>query len=144
MTFSDTTDTILVVGADRDARTFLADNLTADGYEVMEAGSVESARRLLVQSFVDLAVVDRELPDADGLELVPFVREAGAIAARVDADLPLILTSADASALDRVRGLERGCDDYLSTPYAYTELRARVGALLRRRRRLVTASRLRI
>ncbi len=77
MAWSETTDTIMVVGADRDARTFLADNLTADGYEVIEAGSVESARRLLVQSVIDLAIVDRELPDADGLELLRFVREAG-------------------------------------------------------------------
>jgi DNA-binding response OmpR family regulator len=144
MAWSDTTDTILVVGADRDARTFLADNLTADGYEVIEAGSVESARRLFVQSVIDLAIVERELPDADGLELLRFVREAGAVASRVDTDLPFILTSEEASPLDRVRGLERGCDDYLSRPYAYTELRARIGALLRRRRRLVTAARLRI
>jgi DNA-binding response OmpR family regulator len=144
VTSIDTTHTILVVSADREARTFLADNLTADGYEVMEAGSAEGARRLLAQAFVDLAVVDRELPDGDGLELIRFVREAGAVAARVDADLPLVITSADASPLDRVRGLERGCDDYLSRPYAYTELRARVAALLRRRRRLVTTARLRV
>jgi DNA-binding response OmpR family regulator len=144
MAYPETIDTVLIVSADRDARTFLADNLTADGYEVMEAGSVASARRLLVQSFVDLAVVARDLPDGDGLDLLRFVREAGAVVPRVDTDLPLILTSENASPLDRVRGLERGCDDYLSSPFAYTELRARVAALLRRRQRLVTASRLRI
>lgn len=143
MTWSETSETILIVGADRVARTYVADNLTADGYEVMEAGSVASARRLLAQTFVDLAVVDRALPDGDGLDLVRFVRQAGE-ASRVDVDLPMILTSENASSLDRVRGLERGGDDYLSCPCPYPEFRARVGALLRRRRRIVTAARLRV
>jgi DNA-binding response OmpR family regulator len=137
-------DTILLISADRDARTFLASNLTADGYEALEAGSAEGARRLLAQSFVDLMVVDMELPDGDGLELLEFVREAGAGGSRVDPGLPLILTSHNASLLDRVRGLERGCDDYLPRPYAYTELRARIAALLRRRHRLATSSRIRV
>jgi DNA-binding response OmpR family regulator len=135
---------VLIVGAGREQRIFLADNLTADGYAVIEAGSVQGARRLLTQSCVDLAVVDRELPDADGLELLRFVREAGEVAPRVDADLPMILTSEDASLLDRLRGFERGCDDYLSRPYSYTELRARVGAILRRRRHFASGVRLRV
>ena len=140
----DRTDTILVVRADREARTFLASNLTDDGFDVIEASSVQSARRALADAFVDLAVIDRELPDGDGLELLPYVRGAGAAATRVDTDLPLIITSPEASPLDRVRGLERGCDDYVSRPYSYAELRARVTALLRRRRRLSTAARLRV
>ncbi len=83
MTWSENPETILIVGADRVARTYVADNLTADGYEVMEAGSVASARRLLAQTFVDLAVVDRALPDGDGLDLVRFVRQArGGVARR--------------------------------------------------------------
>src|SRR5215469_7035099 len=97
MNRSDSPHTIMLVGADRAARTFLADNLTADGYEVIEAGSVASARRLLEQSFADLAVVDRDLPDADGLELLRWVRESPAVAARVDVDLPVILVAGDVS-----------------------------------------------
>jgi DNA-binding response OmpR family regulator len=137
-------ETILLVSAAREERTFLADNLTADGYSVMEVGSAQGARRVLTQSCVDLAVVDRDLPDVDGMELLRFVRDGDEVAPRVDVDLPLILTSQDASLLDRVRGLERGCDDYLSRPYSYTELRARVGALLRRRRRFVPGARMRV
>ena len=145
MTFTDTPEIVLLVGSDRAARAFLADNLTADGYEVLEAGSVSSARRLLAQTPVDLAVIDRDLPDAGGLELLRFVREAGELAGRVDADLPVILLAETVSALDRIRGFERGCDDYLNrADVSYTELRARIGALLRRRRRVGSVARLRV
>jgi DNA-binding response OmpR family regulator len=93
---------------------------------------------------VDVAVVDRALPDGDGLELLTHIRDAGPVGAHVDADLPIIVTTARASLMDRVRGLERGCDDYISSPYHYQELRARIGALLRRRIRLAAGARLRI
>jgi DNA-binding response OmpR family regulator len=142
---TETTDKILIVGADRAARAFLGDNLTADGYEVLEAGAVSSARRLVQQSTVDLIVVDRSLPDADGLELLRFVRDSDQLAAQVDCDLPVIVIAEQASPLDRIRGFERGCDDYLSRQdLSYTELRARIGALLRRRRRVSTVARLRV
>jgi DNA-binding response OmpR family regulator len=137
-------NTILLLDADRGARCALAAQLTADGYEVLEAGALGSARRLLTDQFVDLAVIDRALPDGDGLELLGFIRDAGQVGAPVDPDLPIIVTSARASLLDRVRGLERGCDDYLSSPYHYQELRARIGALLRRRLRLAAGARLRV
>lgn len=133
-------NTLLLVDGDRAGRTYLAANLTADGYEVLEATTLAGAERMLGESFVDLAIVDRELPDGDGLELVSSVRKAARVAARVDVDLPLILTSRDATAVDRVRGFERGCDDYLSRPYTYAELRARTAALLRRRAQVSTGS----
>jgi DNA-binding response OmpR family regulator len=145
MNVADTPNTILVVGADRAARAFLGDNLTADGYEVIEAGAVTSARRLLAQTLVDLIVVDRDLPDGDGLELVRFVREADQLAAQVDCDLPVIVVSGSPSPLERIRGFERGCDDYLDrVELTYTELRARIAALLRRRRRASRIARLRV
>jgi DNA-binding response OmpR family regulator len=136
--------TVLLVDADRGARAAVTAQLAADGYDVLAAGSLGSARRLLMDNIVDVAVVDRVLPDGDGLELLGFVRDAGLVGAHVDVDLPIILTSARASLLDRVRGLERGCDDYISSPYHYSELRARIGALLRRRHRLAAGARLRI
>lgn len=145
VTFSDPTYTILVVGGDRAARAFLGDNLTADGYEVLEAGAVSSARRLLMQARIDLVVLDRELPDGDGLELLRFIREADHPAAQVDCDLPVLVTADSASPLERIRGFERGCDDYLSREeLSYTELRARLAALLRRRRRASRIARLRV
>lgn len=140
-----TTDTILIIAGDREARAFLGDNLTADGYEVLEAGSVASGRQLLRQTLLDLIVVDRELPDGDGLDLLRFVRESDEVAARVDCELPVIVTSPNPSPLDRIRGFERGCDDYLnSAELPYTELRARIGALLRRRRRATNLARLKV
>jgi DNA-binding response OmpR family regulator len=142
---AETPNTILIVAADRTARAFLGDNLTADGYEILEAGAVTSARRLLNQSQVDLMVVSRDLPDGDGLDLLRFIRDAEQLAARVDCDLPVIVIADSASPLDRIRGFERGCDDYLGgAELSYTELRARIAALLRRRRRVSTIARLRI
>jgi DNA-binding response OmpR family regulator len=135
---------ILVVDEDQTARAFLADNLTADGYEVLEAGTLAAAQRLLGTSFLDMAIIDLGLPDGDGLDLLRMVRESGQSLAPIDADLPLIVTSGRNTTVDRVRGFERGCDDYLSTPYSYPELRARVGALLRRRVRSQTLARVRI
>ncbi len=145
MNVADTPNTILIVGADRAARAFLGDNLTADGYEILEAGAVTSARRLLTQTLVDLMVVDRDLPDGDGLELVRFVRDADQFAARVDCDLPVIVIGAGSSPLDRIRAFERGCDEYLTRgELFYTELRARIRSLLRRRRRGSRVARLRV
>ena len=85
--------TILVVEDHRTTRTFLADNLSADGFEVLEAESVSDARHLLESSFPDLAIIDLGLPDGDGLELLERVRDADRIAGRVDPDLPLLVLS---------------------------------------------------
>ena len=124
--------TILVVEDHRTTRTFLADNLSADGFDVLEAESVSDARRLLESSFPDLAIVDLGLPDGDGLELLAQVRDADRIAGRLDPDLPLLVLSGRVSELDRLRGFDRGCDDYMIKPFSYHELSARVRALLRR------------
>jgi DNA-binding response OmpR family regulator len=129
-----TVPTILVVEDNRATRLFLADNLTADGYDLLEAGSLAEAAEALERSFPDLAIIDLGLPDGDGLELLRYVRDTDRIAARIDPDLPLLVLSGRASDLERLRGFERGCDDYVVKPFAYQELRARVDALLRRTR----------
>ncbi|MBV9804930.1 MAG: response regulator transcription factor [Solirubrobacterales bacterium] len=136
--------TILVVEDDRSTRTFLADNLSADGYEVIEADAVGDAQHLLDTSFPDLAIVDLGLPDGDGLDLLEHVRAADRIAGRLDPDLPLLVLSGRVSELDRLRGFDRGCDDYMPKPFSYHELSARVRALLRRTERRPGAGRLRI
>jgi DNA-binding response OmpR family regulator len=124
--------TILVVEDDAATRTFLADNLTADGYELLVAEGARDALRLLETKFPDLAVLDVGLPDGSGLDLVRRVRGADGIASRIDPALPLLLISGRTSELDRLRGFERGCDDYVCKPFSYPELRGRVRALLRR------------
>jgi DNA-binding response OmpR family regulator len=136
--------TILVVDDDRSSRAFLADNLTADGYEVLEAATMAAAQRLLSTSSLDLAIVDLGLPDGDGLGLLALVRQSSQLLARIDATLPMIVISGRDTTVDRVRGFERGCDDYVTKPYSYQELRARVAALLRRRTPAPTVARLRV
>jgi DNA-binding response OmpR family regulator len=135
---------ILVVEDDVPTRTFLADNLTADGYDVLVAGTLRDALRVLEYHRVDLAVVDLGLPDGSGLELLRKVREAGGPGARLDARLPLIVLSGRAGETDRVRGFEWGCDDFLAKPFSYGELRLRVAALLRRSRERPSEGRLRV
>jgi DNA-binding response OmpR family regulator len=136
--------TILVVEDHRTTRTFLADNLSADGYEVIEAQDLGEAHRLLETTFPDLAIVDLGLPDGDGLELLAHVRAADRIAGRLDPDLPLLVLSGRVSELDRLRGFDRGADDYLLKPFSYHELSARIRALLRRTRRRPGTGRLRV
>ncbi len=123
---------ILVVEDDAPTRTFLADNLTADGYALLTAGSVRDAVRALEYHRVDLAVVDVGLPDDSGLELLRRIREAGPAGSRLDARLPLIVLSGRAGDSDRVRALERGADDFVAKPFSYGELRLRIAAVLRR------------
>jgi DNA-binding response OmpR family regulator len=135
---------ILVVEDDVPTRTFLADNLTADGYDVLLAGSLEDALRTLEYHRVDLVVVDVGLPDGSGLELVRKVRESGGPGSRLDERLPLLVVSGRAGETDRVRGFERGADDFVSKPFSYGELRLRVAALLRRSRERRSQGRLRV
>jgi DNA-binding response OmpR family regulator len=120
---------ILVVEDDAATRTFLADNLTADGYALLTAGCVREAVRALEYHRVDLVVLDVGLPGDSGLELVRRVREGSV---RTDRRLPLIVLSGRAADSDRVRSFERGADDFVSKPFAYGELRLRVAAVLRR------------
>jgi DNA-binding response OmpR family regulator len=144
MTMEGERETILVVEDHRPTRTFLADNLCADGYELLEADSAGDALELLATGFPDVAVVDLSLPDRDGLELLRAVRESDHAAGTFDPDLPLIVLTGRGSEIDRLRGFERGCDDYLVKPFSYGELHARIRALLRRSKRRPGHGRLRI
>ena len=136
--------TILVVEDHRTTGTFLADTLTVDGYEILLDDCAKDAWRLLATKFPDLAVVDLGLPDRDGLELLRDVREADGSDGRVDRHVPLLVLSGRAGELDRLRGFERGCDDYVVKPFSYGELRARIEALLRRTERKESRGLLRV
>src|SRR3954453_18957272 len=124
--------TILVVEDDDATRTFLADNLTADGFELLVADCAKDGIRLIETKFPDLALIDFGLPDGSGLDLGHRVRDADALASRVAPRPPLLLLSGRDGELDRIRGFERGADDYVCKPFSYPELRSRVAALLRR------------
>jgi DNA-binding response OmpR family regulator len=141
---TDAPATLLLVEDDPLVRTFLADNLTADGYEVLTADSVRDGLRLLAYKRPDLALVDLGLPDGSGLELVRRVREADGLASRLDPAVPLVILSGRCGEHDRVRGFEHGVDDFVSKPFSYGELRLRVAAVLRRTRERARRGRLRI
>jgi DNA-binding response OmpR family regulator len=138
------TATLLLVEDDPVLTTFLADNLTADGFELVLADSLRDGLRELEFRSPDLAIVDLGLPDGSGLELIERVRGADGLASRIDPQLPLLVLSGHSSELDRVRGFERGADDFVAKPFSYSELRLRVTAMLRRTREQRGLGRLRV
>src|SRR5687768_16445609 len=96
----DERETLLVVEDDDATRTFLADNLTADGYELLVADCARDGQRLLERNYPDLAVIDLRLPDLDGLELVRRVRQADGVASRMNPHTPLLAVSGRGGELD--------------------------------------------
>jgi DNA-binding response OmpR family regulator len=111
----------------------LCDHLVADRFGVLPAPSASDALRLCRYKQPDLMLLDLTLPDASGLDVLREIRESDGIASRFDPGLPVIVLTGRGADDDRVRGLEFGADDYLVKPFHYPELRARIGAVLRRR-----------
>src|SRR6476619_5004476 len=140
----DTPATILVAEDDATTRTFLADELSADGYELLVAETATDAVRLLGTKFPDLVILDVGLPDRSGLEVVRRVRAADGAVDRIDRDTPLLVLSGRCGEVDRVRAFEHGADDFLAKPFSYPELRGRVAALLRRADRRRRVGRVRV
>jgi DNA-binding response OmpR family regulator len=122
---------ILIVEDDRVTRTFLADNLVADGHEPLLADCARDALRLARTHGPEAVLLDLGLPDRDGLRLLEELR-SGEAGGRIDPDLPVVVLTGRADELDRIRGLERGADDYVVKPFSYPELRLRLLAVLRR------------
>ena len=124
---------LLVVEDDSTTATFLAANLTADGYRVAVAESADEGLRALEVRKPDLLLLDVLLGGGPGgLELLDRVRAADGLASRIDPELPVIVLSGLADEAARVRGFARGADDYVVKPFSYAELLGRVRALLRR------------
>jgi two-component system OmpR family response regulator len=116
---------ILVVEDDEKISSFLVKGLKQSGYAVDHCADGERALGLALSVAYDAAIVDIMLPKLDGLSLIQLVRTRGA-------RVPVLILSAKASVDDRVRGLQAGGDDYLTKPFAFSELLARVQALIRR------------
>jgi DNA-binding response OmpR family regulator len=124
-----------VVVCEDDAITLdlLCDHLVADRFGVLPAPSASDALRLCRYNQPDLLLLDLSLPDASGLDVLREIREADGIESRFDPQLPVIVLTGRGAQTDRVRGLTAGADDYLTKPFNLEELRARIGAVLRRR-----------
>ena len=123
---------VLVVEDDERTSAFLADNLEADGYRVATATAAGEAIRAIEVRRPDLLLLDVMLEGGSGLDVLDRVRAADGIGSRVDPDLPVVVLSGRTAEVDRVRGFERGADDYVCKPFAYAELLARMRAVLRR------------
>lgn len=127
--------TLLIVEDDDLTRAFLVEHLAADGYDPLEAATLAEALEVLERSSPALVLSDLTLPDGSGLDLVARIRGADGIASRVDPATPVLLLTGRGAEIDRVRGFERGADDYVVKPFSYSELRLRVRGLLRRAER---------
>ncbi len=126
---------VLVVEDDPFIADFVQTGLREAGYAVDHAADGEAAFALAVNEPYDAAVVDLMLPRLDGLGLIERMRGSGVAT-------PVLILSAKRTVDDRVRGLEAGGDDYLTTPFAFAELVARVQALVRRGSGAAEATRL--
>jgi DNA-binding response OmpR family regulator len=116
---------VLLVEDDADIAEIVALHLRDEGYSVEHATNGTTGLRLLEQQPWDALVLDLMLPGTDGLEVCRRARA-------MERYLPIIITSARGSEVQRVLGLEIGADDYLAKPFSVLELVARVRALLRR------------
>ncbi|MFZ7127304.1 MAG: response regulator transcription factor [Desulfobacterales bacterium] len=116
---------ILLVEDDRKIASFIVKGFKAAGFAVDHAEDGETGLDLALSGPYDAAVVDIMLPRLDGLSLIERLR-------RKKVDTPVIVLSARDSIQDRVKGLQTGGDDYLTKPFAFSELLARVQALIRR------------
>jgi two-component system OmpR family response regulator len=116
---------ILVVEDDVKIASFIVKGLKAAGYAVDQAYEGEEGLHMALTKPYDTAIIDIMLPKLDGLSLIEKMRKA-------KISTPVIILSAKGSIDDRVKGLQMGGDDYLTKPFAFSELLARVQALIRR------------
>ncbi|MEM7221911.1 MAG: response regulator transcription factor [Pseudomonadota bacterium] len=117
---------VLVIEDDAETASYIAKGLGESGYAVDIANDGKDGLLMAVGEDYDIAVVDRMLPGLDGLSLVETLRRTGK-------HTPILFLSALGGVDDRVKGLRSGGDDYLVKPFAFSELLARIEALLRRR-----------
>jgi DNA-binding response OmpR family regulator len=120
---------ILIVEESRSTRAFLADQLAADGYEIVLADNRRHALALLGTRRPQLVLADL---NGQTLGLLDAVRSGAGLAGEIDPHTPMIVLTAGADELARVRVFEHGGDDVVAKPFSYPELRGRIRALLRR------------
>ncbi len=128
---------VLVVEDDDKIASFIHNGLKEAGFAVDRASDGNQGLALGLEGVYDAAVVDIMLPGLDGLSLIERLRQKGITT-------PVIILSAKRSVDDRVRGLQIGGDDYLTKPFSFSELLARIQALIRRASRVAEPTSLRM
>ena len=125
---------ILIVEDDQSLAAGLADGLRYEGYTTLLARDGTDGLHMAAQPGIDLVILDVVLPRRTGVEVCRELRAGGST-------VPVVMLSAKGDELDKVVGLKAGADDYVTKPFSFTELLARVEAVLRRSRRLAAGMR---
>jgi two-component system, OmpR family, alkaline phosphatase synthesis response regulator PhoP len=121
-------ESILIIEDDPSILRGLRHNLRFEGYSLRSAVDGEVGLELAVNEPPDLILLDVMLPKLNGFEVLRELR-------RLQLDIPVIMLTAKAEEIDKVRGLDLGADDYVTKPFALPELLARIRSVLRRKRR---------
>lgn len=116
---------LLVIEDDKQIASFLTNGLRQEGFAVDHVENGEDGLHFALTEPYDVMIIDIMLPGIDGLTIVEKLRAAGK-------GTPVLILSAKRSVDDRVRGIQKGGDDYMIKPFAFSELLARIHALLRR------------
>jgi DNA-binding response OmpR family regulator len=117
---------VLVVDDDPDIRNLVRELLERQGYEVGDAANGRDGLRAFYASPPDVVILDVSMPEMDGYQTLERIRDLS--------DVPVLMLTARAAELEKVRGLKAGADDYVTKPFGRQELLARIEAMLRRTR----------
>jgi two-component system OmpR family response regulator len=128
---------LLLVEDDKKIALFVANGLKQAGFAVDHMENGEDGLHMALNEPYDVAVIDIMLPKIDGLTLIEEIRSQGI-------NMPVLILSAKRTVDDRVKGLQTGGDDYLTKPFAFSELLARVQALIRRSNGVSSATKLEV
>ncbi len=116
---------ILIIEDDPVITEFLRTGLRYEGYQVSVTDTGKEGQEMIRQDILDLVILDIMLPDLDGFDVCRRIRSFGS-------DIPILMLTVKKDVSDRIKGLDSGADDYLTKPFSFDELLARIRALLRR------------
>src|ERR1700712_433068 len=122
--------TILLVEDEENLHEALKLNLELEGYQVVSAMDGRQALKTLQNQYFDLMILDVMLPEMDGIEVLESIRIQ-------NNELPVLILSAKNSSADRILGLNKGADDYLTKPFNLEELLLRVQKLIEKNKKLL-------
>ena len=122
--------TILMIDDDQTLLELLSDHLRVSGYRTLTASDGPGGLRVALEAKPDLVVLDVMMPGMDGWEVCQRLRDKSSV--------PIIMLTAKGEEFDKLRGFRLGLDDYVTKPFSFTELTARIGAVLARATRAIT------